>query len=324
MGLQQKLLQKAGYKILSGDTTKQKIIEDLIDAQDQHQISDTKLFLHSSATYITDELHALLQTGGDMNIFLVEMWGADESYIYRTKNAGVFEVTNPYFNLIGAMVPEMFASTLANDLSSTGLLARCIIVFKRDKRAPWPDPYIDEEQEKALKRCFDRILKIKRLYGPMKESPEAKKFYSDWYISQKISQGEDYRMAGYLERRNKVHVIKVAALMCIGDGRDEITVLDYERAINLFTLTDKDMRIAYQLTGSNKLAPYMQRMISLLDNNKGKILLIDAARIFTPDLAYYDFKNLINALIYNDEIEVKKTEETGQIFIYRSSYGKKD
>jgi hypothetical protein len=54
------------------------------------------------------------------------------------------------------------------------------------------------------------------------------------------------------------------------------------------------------------------------------MLLVDAARIFTPDLAYYDFKSLMSSLMYNDEIMMEKNESTGQIYIKRINNGKKD
>jgi hypothetical protein len=317
MGVQERMLKEAELNVLTGDTTKQKIIEDLCDRQDQFNISDTKLFIHSSASYITDELNALLTTGSEMSKFLVEMWGAADSYVYRPKGAGVYEVTNPYFNLMGALVPEWFASNLANDLGSTGFLARCIIVFKREKRGIWADPYIDEEQEKARRRCLERLYKIKQLYGNIEETKDAKAWYKEWYESQRISTGEDYRMSGYLERRNKVHILKVAALMALGDIRKRVEVIDYERALKIFSATDYDMRLAYQLTGANRLAPHMYRVVAILDSNKGKMPVMELARIFTPDLAYFDFQRVCQSLIHSGEAELEK-DDKGQLYLTRS------
>jgi hypothetical protein len=306
MDLGQQMLEEAGYHVMYGSTSKEKIIIDLCNCLKPYKITETKTFLHSSATYVSDELNVLLSTGSDMIKFLVDIWGKGSSYSYRTKNAGIFEITNPFFNLLTAVVPQWFGTNLANDLSATGLLARCILINADDKRAPWDEPFVGPKELAERDNCVSILGQIGRMYGVIKLSDEARRFYHDWYMDQKIDKSEDYRMAAYLERRNKVQILKLALLMATGDVRNVIEVVDFQRALNIFQLTDTSMRNAYLMAGSNRLAPYTARVISMLDANHGRIKLADVTRILMPDVAYYEMKQIISSLMYMDEATLDK------------------
>jgi hypothetical protein len=82
--------------------------------------------------------------------------------------------------------------------------------------------------------------------------------------------------------------------------------VDFERALDVFQLTDTSTRNAYLMAGSNRLAPYTARVISMLDANKGQIKLSEVTRILMPDVAYYEMKQIISSLMYMDEATLDK------------------
>ncbi|HXK71947.1 MAG TPA: hypothetical protein PLQ68_04505 [Clostridia bacterium] len=310
-----KLLKDAGYRLLEGSVLKEKIIIEMLESMKTVQLDVESIFPHCSVTYLSDELNVLLSSGVDMIKFLVDMYSKDDLYAYKTKNSGTFELPYPYFNLLTAAVPQWFGPQLAGDMASTGFLARCILIYLDQKRGKYPQPIYTKEQVDARAECLEMLTSIADWYGPLELSESAKKFYDDWYMSQDISPSEDYRIAAYLERRNKVHILKVAGLMAVGDLRKIIQKIDFERAIDLFKMTEKRLRMSYLIAGGNKLAQYVYKIQGLLKDNGGKLYTKDLMKMFYTDLNPADFKICLQTLVEMNEIELVQEKSTKLYYI---------
>lgn len=296
MELGLKMLKEAGFNVMEGAVLKEKIIEDLLSTQKEYILPDGTAFPHSSTTFVSNELNVLLSTGVEMVKFLVDIYDRDDLYTYKTKNAGTYEVVNPYFNLVGAAVPQWFGSAIAQDMGATGFLARCIIVYQDQKRKKVPRIIITDEQKQARQRCMEVIYSLIDGFGAITMKQDACDYYDEWYMRQDINPTEDYRIAGYLERRTKVHAIKVAALMAIGDSRREIEIIDLERAIHLLERTEEYMRTAYIIAGGNPLAPFIQQARKMLEANNGKLPISSLVRAFYTDLGSVEFKSMLETM----------------------------
>ena len=292
LGIGTRLLKEAGYNIFEDSVLKEKIIMEMCELEKEVSIGDS-IFRHSSITYIASELNVLLSSGVDMVKFLVNIWDKDDILVYKTKNAGTFEVNNPYFNLIGAVVPEWFGKNVVSDINSTGFLARTIIIYADEKRGKVPSPCVSAQQKAARQRILDHLVWVGGLFGEIKMSEEASSFYDDWYMAQDIDTLQDHRLVAYQERKVKTHVMKVATLLAIADKRLIISVKDLELAIKLFAVIEKKMRIAFVLSSSNPLAQYAYKVLTILNRRGGRILLKDLIRTFHVDLDMNQFKDLL-------------------------------
>jgi len=309
MDLGSKLLKEAGYHVLEGAVLKEKIIIEMQDARKEVDIGNDSLFIHSSITFMSDELNVLLSSGAEMVKFLVDMWGKDDLYVYKTKNAGSYEINYPYFNFLGAVVPQWFGPSLAADMASTGFLARCIFVYEEKKRGKFPDPIITPDQYRARDRCLQHLLSMTNHFGAMKLSKEFEAMFKDWYIAQDISPLEDYRIASYLERRTKVHILKVASLLALGDRRDELLPIDFKRALAVFAATEKKLRTAFLIAGGNRLAPHIQRVKAILESQGGKVLLKTVYGVLHTELDPTEFKTVLQTLIETEYAKVVRGDD---------------
>lgn len=316
MNLGLKMLKETQYTVLEGAILKEKIISDMCEEQKEYIQPDGTPFIHSSVTFVSDELNVLLSTGMDMVKFLVDMWSKDDLYIYKTKNSGSYEINYPFFNFIAAAVPQWFGSTIAGDMGSTGFLARCIIVFADKKRMKVPTPRVTPLQQYARERCVTRLAGIGELYGAITLSDEATEYYEAWYMEQDIAASEDYRMAGYFERRTKVHVLKVAALMAIGDGREQIEKIDFERTFHLFKITELRMRTAYTLSGQNKYTQYILQIIEKLAEAGGVLDAADVIKMIATDVDNYGVKEIFALMEDMSIIKIERNLKTGKKFIH--------
>ena len=302
MGLGLDMLKEAGYATLEDSVLKERIIEEMCEAEKTFEAPSGEQFRHSSITFFADELPVLLASGVDMVKFLVAIYSKKHVYQYRTKNSGIYEVTHPFFNFAANAVPQWFGASVASDMATTGFLARCVIVYEDQKRAPVPHPIVTQKQKRARKRAMQIIYKLSDFYGNIPLSPEANDFYDKWYVKQKISPMEDPRIASYLERRTKAHVLKVAALMALGDLRQIITVKDLQRAIHIIIRTEEKMRMAYMISGANKLAPYVPRILAMIDSLGGKAALSELISAVYTELTSEEFKSLLSMMYQMGEI----------------------
>ena len=307
MGIGMRLLKEAGYNVFEDSVLKEKIIMEMCELEKEVNMEGV-VFRHSSITYVASELNILLSSGADMIKFLVNIWDKEDILVYKTKNAGVFEVNNPYFNLMGAAVPEWFGENVVSDLNSTGFLARTIIIYEDKKRGKEPSPVVTPEQKEARMRLLNHLLWVGEQFGEIEISKRAEAFYRDWYISQDIDTSQDHRLVAYQERKIKTHVIKVASLLAIADGRLVVEENDFRLSIQLFDKIEKKMRIAFILSSTNKLAHYAYRTMQILNARQGRVPIADLIRTFHVDLNREQFKDLLALLtdLGDAHVEVKK------------------
>jgi len=288
------ILKAAGYEVLEDAATKEKIIVEMAERVKGFEPKEGRsVFLHSSVTFVATELNMLLATGAETVKFLVTIWDKRDSYSYKTKSSGEFEIPNPYFNLLSAATPEWFATCLGDDITNTGFLARCIIVFENKRRASVPFVEITDEQKKAKAELIQMALEIGKFFGPLKVEDDAKQFYSEWYRSQPLPDGEDYRIAGYLVRKQKIFVLKVASLLALGDLRTTVTVDDIKTALDIFDRTEAKMRLAFIASGRNRLAYVATRIVELLLSSGGKMKLSDVVQRFYHEVDANDMKQIL-------------------------------
>lgn len=314
MGIALKLLKEAGFSTMEGAILKEKIIEEL-EAMVKETPSPEGGFSHSSVTFVANELNVMLSAGVDMIKFLVDIYDKDNAYVYKTKKSGQYEIPYPYFNMIAAAVPQWFGDYVASDMGSTGFLARCIVVYEEKKRGKYPKLIYNDDQKEARQQCLETIFAISQMCGEVTMSKKADDFFCEWYMEQDSSSSNDYRMNSYLERRNKIHILKIAALMAIGDLRQEISKLDLERAIDILSMTEQKMRLAYTIAGANKLAPYIHQVLKILGDKNGKMDVQELIRTFYHEMPIEDIKSLV--LTLEDMGEVKKQREGKTVWLIK-------
>jgi hypothetical protein len=313
MGLALKMLRECGYHTMEGSVLKEQIIAEM-EALEKPSPAG---FNHCSVTYVSNELNVLLSSGIEMVKFLVDIYDREERHVYKTKKSGQYEISYPYFNLISAAVPQWFGDYVTSDMGSTGFLARAIVVYEEQKRGRFPKIIYNEGQKEARAKCVEMLYAIGQMYGEVTITPEADEFYSEWYMKQKFNPTYDYRINSYLERKNKIHVLKIAGLMAIGDMRQVIDTVDLERAIYLLECTEKKMRLAYLIAGSNKLAPFMHQVMNILEKTNGMVKMTELIRILSTDLDIDDIRKLISTL--QDMDEVKLVAKSGEKWLARKS-----
>ena len=317
-GLGGKLLEEIGAKVFEGSITKRKIVSDMQENIQIYTKSDGDAFAHSSITFLADEFNELMSSGGGEIIkFLTTIFSKGDRYIDRTQTQGCFELPRPCLTIVGNVVPQWFASSLANDMSATGLLARFIIVSENEKRGCYSKPTMTAEQLHHRQKCVEILYWIYQQFGELEVADDAEAFFDVWYNKQKVNPGDDVRIVDYMERKIKIHVLKGAALMALGDCRKTIEVNDIKLAIHIIEIEERKLRITYNSIGTNKYSVYIQRILSILDSFGGKFPVRKLAQLLYANLTNDEIVAIIKQLHMMDMAKMEKIK--GVAYLVRST-----
>ena len=317
-GLGARLLEEVGAKVFGGSITKRKIVMDMQESIQAYAAPDGTPFMHSSVVFMADEFNELISSGGGEIIkFLTSIFSQEYRYVDRTATQGCFELPRPCLTILGNVVPQWFASNLANDMSATGLLARFIIVSETEKRGCYPKPTVTTEQLVARQKCIEILYWIYQQFGEVEVSDDAEAFFDTWYRKQKVNAGDDVRITDYMERKIKIHVLKVAALMALGDCRKVMEVIDIQRSLNIIEIEEKKLRAAYASIGTNRYSVYIQRILSILDSFGGKFPLRKLAQLLYANLTNDEIVAVIKQLKMMDMASVEMVK--GVAYLVKSS-----
>lgn len=203
--------------------------------------------------------------------FLNDIYDEDH-HTYRTKNKGSDSISGPYICLIGAVPTDVSKKLQQIDIINTGFARRTILQYGRrrfENPRPRPDK-TQEESDKEAQELAKRLKAIRKLRGAMTETPEAAKFYDDWYCdhSRGLLKRSTPATQGWLSSKPD-QVIKIAILNSIGN-RDDLTVQasDYETALFFLGEMEKTMTMVFGGVGRNELAAIAVRLLEFLNNIK--------------------------------------------------------
>jgi len=298
-GLGYNLLKEADFNVVKDAITKEKIISEMEDCRRIFNVPNTgKIFQHSSITLVEEELNVLATTGVEMMKFLTAIYDTTDVYTYKTKNKGQYEIINPCLNLGGAAVPAWFSTSIGDDISNMGFLARCITVYENEPRGSYPIPMMTDYQRALRSRILAKLDEIGGMFGPITFSKQASEAFVEWYEANPIDITEDYRILGYLVRKRRIHVWKLAALFAVASGRYVIEPDDVLGAVEALDYTERKMKLAFTSMGSNRVAYICNKLITFLANNDGKATLEEVVRKFynEPYMEREDFKAALDTV----------------------------
>lgn len=264
-----KLLRDRGIKIASESITREALIRELKQSNDTQVNAETgSMHLHSSLTVFSEELTVFLgYNNQQLMADLCNWYDCGDTWTYRTKNMGTDEIIGVWFNLLGATTPDLLQTTLPRDAIGGGLTSRIIFVYEFKKSKTVVDPFLSEK-ERALEITLGQDLEqIMMLAGEFKVSPDFIEAWSNWYIAQETMKGpifDDYRFAGYVERR-PTHAMKLSMLLSASRSNNMVvTVSDFERALGILSMTEQNMIHTFSGVGRLQTSDILNRVMGFV------------------------------------------------------------
>lgn len=307
MNFGMKFLREMGIKVAAESITREALIRELKQANDaQVDLGTGDMFLHASLTIYSQELTVFLGYNNQaLMADLTDWYDCRDTWTYRTKNMGTDEIIGVWVNLIGATTPELIQTTLPRDAIGGGLTSRIIFVFESKKGKTCAAPFQTKEERELFRLLVQDLGSISLLSGDFTVTEGFIERYVPWYTE--YSEGkppfDDYRFAGYFERR-PTHLLKLCMILCASrSDSKEIDVQDFDRALDILTMTEKRMRYTFSGVGKSNTAEVMQRVMATLAA-KNRVEFGDLLQLFYQDVDKFMLEKMIDALISMGIVEL--------------------
>jgi len=264
-----------------------------------------------SVSIIAEELRVLFSQVSyvsGLTEVLTALYGCRKTFPYTTRHKPI-EVHNTCVNILGASTPEWLAYGMPGHDSSGGFLGRFIFTVAHEpkRKIAWPTM---NKGDRAKKEALITDLKhIAKLRGPMGVSPEAKKYYAEWY--ENFKKPSDPRLVEYYKRK-KTTVQKLATIFAISTSNDMIVKpVHYKTALSTLENVEHDMIDAFSYLGSTQESILARQIQQILQRN-GRTTRANLLRSIRYKLK--GTKDLDNALamLMQEEKVTKELLNTGK------------
>lgn len=292
-------LREMGIKLAAESITREALIRELKQSNDtQVDISTGNMHLHASLTIYSQELTVFLGYNNQaLMADLTDWYDCRDTWTYRTKNMGTDEIVGVWVNLIGATTPDLLQTTLPRDAIGGGLTSRIIFVFEHRKEKVVATPFLTKEERELRNKLVHDLEQISMMAGEFTVTESFMDSYISWYMtySEKGPPFEDYRFAGYFERR-PTHILKLCMICCASrHNKMEIDKVDFDRALSIIERTEKKMPYTFSGVGKSSTADVMQR-VSAYISVKGAVDFADLMTQFYQDVDKFVLEKMIQTL----------------------------
>lgn len=211
-----------------------------------------KMRLYSPMTVMVTELSEFLSiSAAGMIGFLTDVYD-QEFYEHKTKNKGTSVITGPFLNVLACTTPEWITTYLRSDIISGGFSRRTLFVNETEKSARIAFPTITPAMSSAWGRVLQHSRILLKVRGPFLWSPEAREYYTKWYIA--YSPPSDESLVGYYETKH-IQMLKLAMLVALSDDPTKLVleVRHIEVALSFLSLVESNLAKVFEAMGRNDL-----------------------------------------------------------------------
>jgi hypothetical protein len=230
-------------------------------------------------------------------------------YDYRLKNEQHF-LENPYFVMLACTTPAWLLDAMKQATIAGGFSRRVIFICAdEDKRIPFPS--ISEDALKAKNFCVQWLRKVQKVSGEFVFSPEARDYYSKWYIEPSLPDDEFLR--GWYKSRH-IQVLKTAMLYTLSTHPNDLTlgVTELQFAINAINDIEKNIPMLSAVIGRSELAVPAERILHILRAHSGFLLEKQLAlKTFKDFKSPFEYQQVIDHLRRTDQVRFVDDKTTG-------------
>lgn len=224
--------KRPSFKVAPDSMTKASLIDRLSKSLTTKLTADGRTLKYHSLLVAAEEFSVLLpkydmEYIGSLNsIYNNKKMHREERRFGTTE----VEIEYPQINLLGGVQPSFMASVFPDEVWSTGLARRFIMVYSGERNAI--DPFdVVAPPAQARQAVLDSLSKLSDLYGPVTWGPEAKAAYRKWLLDGEPPVPKHSKLTGYNTNRAQ-NVIKLAGISTISRhlALASIEMIDLERA----------------------------------------------------------------------------------------------
>ena len=283
---------------------------------------DETNLIHRSIMLFSPELGSFLsKTMQSMGMpdLLTELWDCPDEHKHVTKNAGVDELHDVFINLLGATTPKWMQDNMTPSIFGEGFIARCLLVYAAHPKNKTPWPEMTDEMNQVRDELIMQLRLISLAQGPMGIEPEAKEFFTDWYI--KRTPDDDISSDSGFWQREHIHILNLAMIFSLSADPSNMSIYKPHLVAAMHAVQQVKSTMHLALAGT-QAEPNQRNMMRVLSTVKeqGKVNGITARELGRRLIAYMDPETLITCLTglrANGMIESQQRKtQSGDIYTF--------
>jgi len=307
------MLREIGIKIIPDSITTQRMIEKMQEMQDPYTTPDGQMHIAAEANIYSEEFTVFIGYNDKEKMQLLANWyDCLDHWEYETKHQGKNYIDGVWLNLIGATTPILLQDSLPRESFGGGLNSRIIYVVAEKKEKIVIFPFLNREKRQPLRdKLIADLQSMRMLYGEFETSESFRRRWEQWYpTQQEIPMQNDFKMAGYIERR-ATHILKLCMVMnAARNGGMIITEEDFNQSLLLLEETEVKMPKAFAGVGRSKTAAVMQRVLEVT-KMRGEIPFSELVNQFWNDADSNTMCTIIATLERGKLIEIDRSQIDG-------------
>lgn len=267
MSIGKKLLKAAGYTRFAKDkTSKERFLMDMKHIDESSAMledlevlaMDTPAESYVMAPEFTDWIG---QGNMDFVMFLTNVWDNLDKYEHPKIHGKSVEVFKPTVNMLGCNTAEGFALAFPPEALGTGFLSRTLMLYAEvtGKRVAFPEP----TDELLLHDLANRMIEVrKNIKGEIVLNEDGRAAAKEIYENE--IPVDDPRFTHYQQRRY-IHMLKIATLLSVYNGKEKITDIEIVRANTALVAAEKLMPKALGEFGASRYSMVSGKILAYLN-----------------------------------------------------------
>ena len=290
-----KMLDALGINKAADESSRQKLISRLMEADASHTDRKGNPHYHCSLTIWASELTTFLGFN-NMDLFsdLNKWFDCEDRFTYDTHAHGLQEVMSVWVNLLGCTTPDLLQKAMPLEALGSGFTSRTVFVYEdnRGKIVIWPSG------DKALKQLLIQDLgKILTMCGSFKLDEGVIAKYGEWrQLGILNPPTRDPKLAYYLQRRH-VHLLKLCMIFSASRSGDFIiSIPDLDNAIETLEKAEDKMPMVFKGMGANPLGSIQLQIMKMIGEEK-VVSISDLMKNYHDELSRGDLGTIMQTLI---------------------------
>lgn len=315
-------LEELGVKTAAEAITREALIRELKNANDNAITPEGKMFLHSSLTIWSQELTVFLGYQNHQLLSdLTDWYDCRNHWTYRTKNMGTDEIIGVFVNLVGATTPDLLRSTMPLDAIGGGLTSRMIFIYETDKGKLVAFTGLSKKEKETRIKLSRDLSQIQMLSGTFRATDKFLDAWLKWYPEQEENHSfSDPRFDGYFARR-AAHVLKLSIIVN-ASRTDSMTITegDLLQAVEYIERAEIKMPNVFSGVGKSSHADVMTKIMTEL-GLRSKMLFSEILELHKHDVDKWTLEKVMETLVAM-KFAIAFHKPNDVLFWYKKSYDK--
>ena len=212
----------------------------------------------------TETYHSMLIAAEEFKVLLPQydmeyigtlerVWNSPLRHVEERRfNVKLVEIDRPQLNILAGVQPSYFSTVFPEEVWSTGLSRRIVMVYSQERRIR--DPFTEYPDPSELrKQILLKLGRVSVMWGGVGWLPDAKKYFQDWVLAGEPPVPTHSRMVPYNTERARF-IQKLAGISAVSRKIDlsGIERIDIERALEwLFEIEAKMPDVFRAMQGKN-------------------------------------------------------------------------